>query len=422
MSLLCIRDLGKAYRTYKSEFHRFLRWFGFQVKPVQEHWVLRFVSFDIAPGEAVGIVGKNGAGKSSLLKIIAATSQPTEGKVIYNGRISAILELGMGFNTELTGRQNAYHGLGILGYSYAEIEAAIPEIESFAEIGSYFDEPVRTYSSGMQIRVAFAVATAFRPDLLIVDEALSVGDAYFQSKCYARINDFVNSGCSLLLVTHSMMDIVKHCDRAIYIESGQVVLDGSPKDVSNLYLDACANKVTNFEIGKEKRRQLFQVENLFHTRPGYRKEEYRWGQGGAEIIDFKIDNGSELYPSTISANTNIRFTFTVRFDASFTDVTAGFLIKTHDGVFLYGTNSKLALNGSRTLQVEEGDVYNFSFDIATSFNQGYYLLSYGIATGDLESLVPLDRRYDSVIIQVENPNRVWGIIDLQAKFDCEALR
>ena len=225
MSLLSVQGLGKAFRSYRSEWHRFARWFGLSVKPREEHWVLRHVSFDIEPGEAIGIVGQNGAGKSTLLKMITGTLKPTEGQVQIHGRIAAILELGMGFNPELTGRQNVHHAAGLMGFTPEQIDAALPDIEAFAEIGDYFGEPVRTYSSGMQMRVAFAVATAWRPEILIVDEALSVGDSYFQHKSFDRIREFQEQGTTLLIVSHDRGAIQSLCDRAILLESGTVIKD-----------------------------------------------------------------------------------------------------------------------------------------------------------------------------------------------------
>ncbi|NJD38572.1 MAG: ABC transporter ATP-binding protein [Geobacter sp.] len=202
---------------------------------MDEHWVLRNLSFSILPGESVGIIGQNGAGKSTLLKLITGTLRPTEGACTVRGRVAAILELGMGFNPEFTGRQNVYHAAGLMGLEPGAVEEVIPEIESFAEIGYYFDQPVRTYSSGMQVRVAFAVATAFRPDILIVDEALSVGDIYFQQKCYERIRQFVTQGTTLLFVSHSMDTVLHLCSRALLLKDGGILHDGVPKDVIDLY-------------------------------------------------------------------------------------------------------------------------------------------------------------------------------------------
>jgi lipopolysaccharide transport system ATP-binding protein len=194
---LCVENLGKAYRRYASEWQRVLSWCRAGFAPEEEKWVLRNLTFSVVPGEAVGIIGQNGAGKSTLLKLITGTARPTEGRIHISGRIAAMLELGMGFNPELTGRQNAYHAAGLMGHSLADIERVMPEIEAFAEIGEYFDQPVRIYSSGMQARLAFSVATAFRPDLLIVDEVLSVGDSYFQHKSFGKIRQFKDEGTSV---------------------------------------------------------------------------------------------------------------------------------------------------------------------------------------------------------------------------------
>ena len=188
--VLEVNNIGKVFKNYGSEWHRVLSWFGFNFRAVEEHTILDHINFSISAGEAIGIVGQNGAGKSTLLKIITGTLRPSSGKVVIHGRISAILELGMGFHPDLTGRQNVYHAAGLMGFTHDQIDAVMDQIEEFVEIGDYFDQPVRTYSSGMQMRVAFGVATAYRPEILIVDEALSVGDAYFQHKSFDRIREF----------------------------------------------------------------------------------------------------------------------------------------------------------------------------------------------------------------------------------------
>jgi lipopolysaccharide transport system ATP-binding protein len=234
-SVLQVQNLGKSYRQWGSEKRRIASWFLPSIKPHTEHWVLKDVNFSVNPGEAIGIIGRNGAGKSTLLKIITGTTYPTLGKVQLSGRVAAILELGMGFNQDLTGRQNAYHSAGLMGYSQSDITRVMPAIEAFAEIGDYFDQPVRTYSSGMQMRVAFSVATAFRPDILIVDEALSVGDVYFQQKCFRRIQEYCANGTTLLFVTHDLVGVTEFCSRAIYLRNGQVIVDDSPHAAIAVY-------------------------------------------------------------------------------------------------------------------------------------------------------------------------------------------
>ncbi|MBL4866658.1 MAG: ATP-binding cassette domain-containing protein, partial [Pseudomonadales bacterium] len=242
MSLVRVSHLGKAYRQYSSPWSRLAEW----VRPsVQRHtlrWVLRGVEFTLEPGESVGIVGANGAGKSTLLKMIAGTTQCTEGSIEVNGQLSALLELGMGFHPDFTGRQNAIMSGQLIGLTLEQIKELMPFIEAFAEIGDYIDMPVRTYSSGMRMRLAFSVATANRPDVLIIDEALSVGDAYFQHKSFDRIRQLKNEGSSLLIVSHDRSAIQTICDRAILLEGGAVIRQGEPEDVLDFYNALMAKK------------------------------------------------------------------------------------------------------------------------------------------------------------------------------------
>ncbi|MDF3197106.1 ABC transporter ATP-binding protein [Pseudomonas sp. 1912-s] len=427
MNLLSVSHLGKAYRVYASEFQRIGRWFGLPIKPSEEHWVMKDVSFSIRPGESIGIVGQNGAGKSTLLKMITGTLQPSEGSVQVNGRIAAILELGMGFTPELTGRQNVFHSAGLMGFSVAQIAEAMPEIEAFAEIGEYFDEPVRTYSSGMQMRVAFAVSTAFRPDLLIVDEALSVGDSYFQAKCFKRIKQYREEGMTLILVSHSADDIVRHCERAILLKNGRVAFDGPSREVTNRYLDELFGKKKG--AGHETEvaspglvsEDFLNTNDVFATRAGYNPAEYRWGHGGAAILDYLVIVDGERFPSRIESNSNGDFYFKVRFDADFESVVPGFLIKTLDGVFLYGTNSFVSSRGQSAISVRAGDIRMFRFSLPLNLNAGDHLVSFGISSGNplMGDLLPLDRRYDSVMLKISRVVQFWGLSDMQATFNIE---
>jgi lipopolysaccharide transport system ATP-binding protein len=421
--LLKLDGVGKSYRHWGSEWLRAASWFGLPVRPKEEHWIIRNVSLTIAPGEAVGVVGRNGAGKSTLLKLITGTTQPTEGSIVRGGRIAAILELGMGFNPDLTGRQNCFHSAGLMGYNQQQIEDMMGAIEAFAEVGEYFDEPVRTYSSGMQVRVAFAVATAFRPDILIVDEALSVGDAYFQAKCFKRVQEFKEQGTTLILVSHSVGDIVKHCDRVIFIKDGGVHADGPSREISNLYLDELFGRKPGKPAANAEGRQRAPdsmgtgTDDRFHTRRGYNKAEHRWGQGGARIIDYSVVSHGEEHPARIDSGARTEFKMKVLFEQDIENVVPGILIKTLEGLFLYGTNSFLASNGSTTISAKAGDVLICAFQLPMNVNEGHYMISLGISSGDpLSELTPLDRRYDSILLDVSRPMQFWGIVDLHAEF------
>ena len=236
MGTINVTNLGKAYKQYPSRWSRLIEWMDPRVRPRHRlHWVLQDLSFSVSAGEALAIIGINGAGKSTLLKMIVGTTQPTTGSVQMVGRVAALLELGMGFHPDFTGRQNALMAGQLLGMSVEEVSARMPEIEEFAEIGEYIDQPVRVYSSGMQVRLAFAVATASRPDVLVVDEALSVGDIYFQHKSFDRIREFRKQGTTLLIVSHDKASIQSICDRAILLNAGKLAMEGTPEAVMDYY-------------------------------------------------------------------------------------------------------------------------------------------------------------------------------------------
>lgn len=351
MTRIEVNQVGKAYKYYASKWLRLVEKLGpLSVERHSKKWVLKDISFSVQAGESVGIVGVNGAGKSTLLKLLTGTTKPTTGSITIQGRVAALLELGMGFHPDFSGRQNVYMSGLMMGYSREMITSMMADIEKFADIGDYIDRPVRIYSSGMQMRLAFAVATASRPDILIVDEALSVGDSRFQAKCFARIADFKQQGTTLLLVSHSAGDIVKHCDRAIFLKNGAIELDGTARDVTNRYLDELFGKQQDATPDTARadtsgRLSLTNQGDLFASRHGYRAEEYRWGQGGAKIIDFDIQAGDEHYPASIASNSQTDLHVKVLFEQDFDSVVPGMLIKSLEGLFLYGTNSFLCSQG-----------------------------------------------------------------------------
>ncbi|MBB3457283.1 lipopolysaccharide transport system ATP-binding protein [Rhizobium sp. BK313] len=263
-SVLNVENVSKRYPTYRSNLLRFANWFGASFAPTSEFWASRDISFEMHQGEAVALIGQNGAGKSTLLKIVTGTVRPTSGDVRVSGRISAILELGLGFNPEFTGRQNIYQAGGLMGFSGQELTNLMPEIEAFAEIGEFFDQPVRVYSSGMQARLAFALATASRPDILIVDEVLSVGDSYFQHKSFDKIRQFKAEGTAILLVTHSLGDVKALCERVLLLDKGKVLKDGPPDEVVDYYNAMVAER----ENSKQTIQQSRDRDGWLKTRSG----------------------------------------------------------------------------------------------------------------------------------------------------------
>jgi len=388
MSLLSVQNVGKAFRSYSSEWKRFLRWFGLKLKASEEHWVLRHISFEVHAGEAIGIIGQNGAGKSTLLKMITGTLQPSEGVIQINGRIAAILELGMGFDAELTGRQNVFHAAGLMGFSSAEIQQAMPDIETFAEIGEYFDEPVRIYSSGMQMRVAFAVATAYRPEILIVDEALSVGDTYFQHKSFSRIREFQEQGTTLLIVSHDRSAIQSLCDRAIMLENGLVVKDGNPEEVFDFYNAIIA----------EKENSTVEVTQLDNG-----KIQTSSGTGEAKVEEIGLYNSKGDAVEVIGVGEQVELHIKVKVYQDIETLVLGYGIKDRLGQVMYGTNTWHTEQVIQSPKV--GNEYLFKIAFSANFGVGGYSLQLALVDQDTHLTANYDWRDLALIFNVINMNK-----------------
>ena len=389
--MLKVSGLGKAFRSYHSEWRRVLSWCGIRVAPAAEHWGLRGVTFSVGPGEAVGIVGQNGAGKSTLLKLVTGTLRATEGTIQVNGRIAAILELGMGFNPEFTGRQNVYHAAGLMGFSPEAIEHAMPEIEAFAEIGDYFDQPVRTYSSGMQMRVAFSVATAFRPDVLIVDEALSVGDSYFQHKSFARIRQFKELGTALLFVTHGMSDVRALCDRVILLDKGQVLRDGLPDEVADYYNALIAEK-ENAKLSVEQRRQK---NGWVFTRSG---------TGEATLADFRlVDADSNQEVQSVRVGQRLVLAATVKIHADIPSLVLGYMLRDRQGHVVWGTNTWHTRQVIENLKV--GQVVEFKLSFTCTLGPGSYSFSPALVSTDTHLVNNYEWADNALVFDVLNADR-----------------
>jgi lipopolysaccharide transport system ATP-binding protein len=364
---LHVAGVGKSYRNWGGEWRRVASWFLPSVLPREEHWVLREVSFAVAPGEAVGIIGQNGAGKSTLLKLITGTTQPTRGRIDLRGRVAAILELGMGFNPDLSGRQNAFHCAGLMGHSRADCARAMPSVEAFAEVGDYFDQPVRTYSSGMQMRVAFSVATAFRPDLLIIDEALSVGDSYFQHKSFDRIRQFRAEGVSIMFVSHSMGDVRTLCDRVILLDAGRVIRDGPPDEVVDYYNAMIAEK-ENARLTVEQRR----------AQHGWMLTRSGTGEARVRSLQLLDAAGNELAVAQVGQAVELRLEAAIHADIA--RLVLGYMIRDKHGHVVWGTNTW------HTRQIQEqvraGDTVVFRLPFTCTLGPGSYSVSPALVSTD----------------------------------------
>ena len=384
-TILEVSNISKSYRTYSSEIWRVLSWFGIKHKAIQETYTLQNINFSIKAGEAIGVVGQNGAGKSTLLKIITGTLHPSKGEIKVNGKIAAILELGMGFHPDLTGRQNAYHSAGLMGYTHKEIDAVISDIEAFAEIGEYFDEPVRTYSSGMQMRVAFATVTAYRPEILIVDEALSVGDAYFQHKSFERIRQFQAEGTTLLLVSHDRGAIQAICDRAILLEKGQVIRDGDPEEVMDYYnaliADRENNKVEQVKLESGK------VQTIS-------------GTGEAKVEDVGLYNAKGEKVEYIGVGDAVELRVKVKVYEDIPSLVLGYGIKDRLGQVIYGTNTWHTEQMIET--PKEGDMYDFSISFPANFGVGSYSIQTALVDRDTHLTANYEWRDLAVVFNIAN--------------------
>ena len=320
-----IFNLGKAYKRYPSRWSRLAEW----LRPARQRhellWVLRGLSLRVPQGQALGIIGRNGAGKSTLLKMVTGTSTPTEGHVQMHGRVAALLELGMGFHGDFTGRQNAWISAQLLGLADHEIAAAMPDIEAFAEIGHYIDEPVRTYSSGMQVRLAFSVATALRPDVLIVDEALAVGDVYFQHKCYTRIREFRAQGTTLVFVSHDPGAIKSLCDRAVLLDGGRIVADDTPDQVLDLYNALVA----------ERENSTFEAEAAPVGEPAV---GVRSGDKRAVLLAVEVHD-TQGPARVLRVGQPMEVRVRLRKQAPVDDLTVGFMLRDRLGNDVFGTNT-----------------------------------------------------------------------------------
>ncbi|MBF5003879.1 ABC transporter ATP-binding protein [Diaphorobacter caeni] len=387
MGTLVVSNVSKAYKRYRSKWSRVVEWLTGK-SGHEKKWILRDVNFTIAPGEAVGLVGVNGAGKSTLLKIITGTTQPTDGRVQSHGRVAALLELGMGFHPDFTGRQNVFMAGQLLGLRSDEIGRCMPTIEEFAEIGDYIDRPVRTYSSGMQMRLAFSVATAVRPDVLIVDEALSVGDAYFQHKSFNKIRDFRSQGTTLLIVSHDRAAIQSLCSRAILLENGHVIKDGPPEEVMDFYNALIA----------ERENSTVQVTRLEDGRA-----QTTSGTGEARVHSVELFNERGDLVDYVNVGDRVRLRVTIDIKTDLSSLAFGYMFKDRLGQPIFGTNTHHM--GLEINELRKGEKLVLIFDFAANMGVGSYSVTTGLHQGATHVAANYEWRDLALMFNVINVNK-----------------
>ncbi len=389
MGSIHVQHLGKAYKQYPNRWSRLVEWLSpFGGVRHGLHWVLNDLNFSISAGEAVGIIGMNGAGKSTLLKMITGTTQPTTGSVQVQGRIAALLELGMGFDPDFTGRQNAIMAGQLLGMTADEVKALMPQIQDFAEIGDYIDQPVRVYSSGMQMRLAFSVATVQRPDILIIDEALSVGDNYFQHKSFERIRAYSKLGTTLLIVSHDKGAVQGICDRAILLNGGQIALQGDPEAVMDYYNAMLA------ERGGATVQQTVSEDGKTQTVSG---------TGEARIASAQLCDEAGRAVEVVKVGQPVELQVTVQALQDLPELVLGFQLKDRLGQVIYGTNT---FHSHQIVEhVRAGENIHYRFRFSANVGYGSYSLSLSLHDSDSHLGKNYEWRDRAIVFTVVNVDK-----------------
>lgn len=432
MIAISVKDVTKVYRLYNKPIDRLTETFSLTRKNLhKEFYALNDISFDVEKGETVGIIGTNGSGKSTILKIITGVLTPTDGTLEINGRISALLELGAGFNMDYTGIENIYMNGTMMGYTKAEMDAKLEEILDFASIGDFVYQPVKTYSSGMFVRLAFALAINVDPEILIVDEALSVGDVFFQSKCYKKINEIKEKGTTILLVTHDMGSVIKYCDKVVLLNKGDKIAEGSPGEMVDIYKRILANQY-DADVVEEEKQEATEPEETLRSEKKQEAEEGLWkdrlginaayqeyGDKRIEIVDFGIFDEKKQISNIISKGEDFTIKVKVKINTKVDNPIFAFTIKDKRGTEITGTNS--FIEGIDTNQLRENNVYVVSFTQKASLQGGEYLISFGCTGYEQDNLSVFHRLYDMTYLTVLSDKNTVGYYDMQSKVQIEEL-
>ncbi len=422
--VIVVNSIKKMYKLYDKPINRLKESLSISHKKYHiEHFALEKIDFSINKGECLGIIGTNGSGKSTLLKIITGVLNPTEGNVEVTGKISALLELGAGFNMEYTGIENIYLNGTMMGFSEKEMAGKINDIVEFAEIGDFINQPVKTYSSGMFARLAFAVAINVEPDILIVDEALSVGDIFFQAKCYKKFNEFKEAGKTIVFVSHDLSSVLKYCDRSLLIHKGKQVKVGKTSEVVDVYKKILVNQYDeNDEEGKELNQDVELIkDNKVEKELDLKSWKERliinpnfsdYGSKEAEIIDFAIVDKNGEITNTIYKNDEFSIRMKVRFNQEITNPICAITIKDLKGVDITGTNTMLEENNIAL--GKENDEIMVEFKQVMRLQGGQYLLSLGLTGYEIDNFVVYNRLYDICNIEVLATKNTIGFFDMNS--------
>ena len=424
-----VENVTKIYKLYDKPMDRLKESLGLSKKvQCREHYALNDVSFDVKRGETVGIIGTNGSGKSTILKIITGVLNPTAGNVMVNGRISALLELGAGFNQEFTGIENVYLNGTMNGFTTEEIDARLDSILQFADIGDFVKQPVKTYSSGMFVRLAFAVAINIDPEILIVDEALSVGDVFFQSKCYHKFEEFKKMGKTILIVSHDLSSIAKYCDKVVFLNQGVKMDEGDPKYIIDQYKKALVKQlggvsVDDFDADASEnetdgiRQETLSFDqtmdhNLWKSSLRLNPKVNEYGNGAGEIVDFAILDDAGKITDIINKGSEFTIRMKLRYHTHLEHPIAAFTIKDLKGTDLCGTNTMYEKNDIRN--VEDGDEVVVTFTQRMDLQGGEYLLSLG-TTGYVDGEYTVYQRlYDVCNMTVFSDKNTVGFYDMNS--------
>ena len=413
-----VKGLEKAYKLYDKPSDRLKEALGFgRKKRYKEHYALKGVDMTIYQGETVGIIGTNGSGKSTILKIITGVLNPTGGSVYVNGRISALLELGAGFNMEYNGIENIYLNGTMIGFSKKEIDAKMDDILNFADIGDYVHQPVKTYSSGMFVRLAFAVAINIEPEILIVDEALSVGDVFFQAKCYHKFEEFKEMGKTIVFVSHDLSSISKYCDRVVLLNQGVKLGEGSPKEMIDAYKQVLVGQYVpaadDQSLLSDKEITAAAAAAAGTVKGEVNPELLEYGTKDAMITGYKITDDMGRETSALLKGKECTITMQVHFEHDIEAPIFAFTIKNIKGVEITGTNTMV--EKAFLSPVRAGSDMEITFTQKIDLQGGEYLLSFGVTGFEKEEFQVYHRLYDVMNMTVISDKDTVGYYDMNSR-------